>query len=268
MSDIRDGETYRIRKLADGNCWMTENLRLKITEGQAIEISDGSMWMPTNYDGSTTNSTTLTANDVANLSTLWKCTSTGNDCTAIVRSLDTAGFDSVSICTSGGGSTVGTDRCSESASTIDGDTQKIGVYYNWYTSTAGTGIIESGTTLPSVSICPKNWQMPGGNVTTITGPTYRKLLNAYGITPGYEDVSEDMRKFPYSFITTGDYIPDYVTIQNFGAIGFYADKNSGHGSGDPDGIYLNNNKFQVGTGYARFTTRRRRDGTVIRCVAQ
>ena len=28
LTDIRDGETYRVRKLADGNCWMTENLRL------------------------------------------------------------------------------------------------------------------------------------------------------------------------------------------------------------------------------------------------
>ncbi|MBR0416074.1 hypothetical protein IJI64_02860, partial [Candidatus Saccharibacteria bacterium] len=28
LSDIRDGETYTVRKLADGHCWMTENLRL------------------------------------------------------------------------------------------------------------------------------------------------------------------------------------------------------------------------------------------------
>ena len=28
LYDIRDGETYRVRKLADGNVWMTENLRL------------------------------------------------------------------------------------------------------------------------------------------------------------------------------------------------------------------------------------------------
>ncbi|MBQ2643928.1 hypothetical protein IJG11_03420 [Candidatus Saccharibacteria bacterium] len=255
-----------MRKLADGNCWMTENLRLKITEGQAIEISDGSMWMPTNYDGSTTNSTTLTANDVANLSTLWKCSTNGYACNAIVRSLDTTGFDNVDICSSQG--EIGTDQCSETADTIDGETQKIGVYYNWYTATAGTGIIESGTTLPSVSICPKNWQMPGGgNVTTITGPTYWKLLNAYGITSGYEDVSEDMRKFPYSFIITGRYVSDIATIA-YADRGFYTTKNSAKSSGDPDGVIRNNVKLQIGVGYTRFTSTRRRDGTVIRCVAQ
>ncbi len=28
LSDTRDGNSYRIRKLADGKCWMTENLKL------------------------------------------------------------------------------------------------------------------------------------------------------------------------------------------------------------------------------------------------
>ena len=35
MLDKRDDEPYTIRKLADGNCWMTENLRLGKT---AVEI--------------------------------------------------------------------------------------------------------------------------------------------------------------------------------------------------------------------------------------
>ena len=28
LSDVRDNNTYTVRKLADGNCWMSENLRL------------------------------------------------------------------------------------------------------------------------------------------------------------------------------------------------------------------------------------------------
>ena len=31
MYDIRDGETYTVRKLADGNCWMVENLKYTLT---------------------------------------------------------------------------------------------------------------------------------------------------------------------------------------------------------------------------------------------
>ncbi|MBQ3309458.1 hypothetical protein IJG78_02145, partial [Candidatus Saccharibacteria bacterium] len=40
LSDIRDGETYRIRKLADGNCWMTENLRLVFAAGDVLTPAD------------------------------------------------------------------------------------------------------------------------------------------------------------------------------------------------------------------------------------
>ena len=44
--------TYTVRKLADGNCWMTDNLQLTLTAGQAVEIaknSDGTSagtWTP------------------------------------------------------------------------------------------------------------------------------------------------------------------------------------------------------------------------------
>ena len=30
MSDIRDGKTYTVRKMADGNCWMVENLKFEL----------------------------------------------------------------------------------------------------------------------------------------------------------------------------------------------------------------------------------------------
>ena len=32
LIDLRDGNSYRIRKLADGNCWMTQNLRLVFSD--------------------------------------------------------------------------------------------------------------------------------------------------------------------------------------------------------------------------------------------
>ena len=30
MSDIRDGKTYTVRKMADGNCWMSDNLEFEL----------------------------------------------------------------------------------------------------------------------------------------------------------------------------------------------------------------------------------------------
>ena len=34
MSDIRDGKTYTVRKMADGNCWMAENLKFELQAGK------------------------------------------------------------------------------------------------------------------------------------------------------------------------------------------------------------------------------------------
>ena len=40
MYAIRDGESYRVRKLADGNVWMTENLRLISTSDITVKPID------------------------------------------------------------------------------------------------------------------------------------------------------------------------------------------------------------------------------------
>ena len=39
MYDIRDNKPYTVRKLADGNCWMTDNLALELTAGTPVEAS-------------------------------------------------------------------------------------------------------------------------------------------------------------------------------------------------------------------------------------
>ncbi|MBR2588965.1 hypothetical protein IKE84_01325 [Candidatus Saccharibacteria bacterium] len=54
MSDIRDSKTYTVRKMADGNCWMTENLKFELqanktytgvnnTTGNTITFNTGSV---------------------------------------------------------------------------------------------------------------------------------------------------------------------------------------------------------------------------------
>ena len=45
---------------------------------------------------------------------------------------------------------------------LTGEDQKTGVYYNWYTATAGTGnwSISTGGVTADSSICPKGWYLP------------------------------------------------------------------------------------------------------------
>ena len=57
LKDTRDNKTYTVRKLADGNCWMTENLSLALTANQPVQVaknSDGTSagtWTPTSTTG-------------------------------------------------------------------------------------------------------------------------------------------------------------------------------------------------------------------------
>ena len=55
MSDIRDSKTYTVRKMADGNCWMAENLKLDLTAGVASTAADFSggtvSWTPNSGSG-------------------------------------------------------------------------------------------------------------------------------------------------------------------------------------------------------------------------
>ena len=52
LRDARDDQTYTVRKLADGNCWMTSNLALKLSAGQeytsdTTDLTTKSSWTVT-----------------------------------------------------------------------------------------------------------------------------------------------------------------------------------------------------------------------------
>ncbi len=261
LTDTRDGETYRVRKLADGNVWMTENLRLTLTEGQAIEISDGSMWLPTNYDGTTTNSATLTWEDIDD--DIWYTVSVGADGASIVRSYDTAGSSGKNYCyrtapESGSGLRPhGTEPCVETYDTYDGETQPIGVYYNWYTATAGQGTFDMGEEA-TISICPKNWELPSLN---IGSPAFSEIYETYG---GAVDV---VKAFPISFITTGEFGADYGSPLQYTSYGFFMTKTPEYRSTDnyPSDMnrgFVSSTGFRVSTIYQT----RKRNGLTIRCA--
>ncbi|MBQ2643929.1 hypothetical protein IJG11_03425 [Candidatus Saccharibacteria bacterium] len=251
---------------------MTENLRLKITEGQAIEISDGSMWLPTNYDGSTTGVTTFTAADVTLLHKSaiqggWKCSSPYADCTDYVRSFDTAGSSNAFICDpdsfDADGNAYGTKQCYENTTTSDDDTQALGIYYSWYAATGGQGTHDRSTNT-TISICPKNWVMPKSNA-------YRNLINAYAISfPSDTDV----QVFPFSFISGGLFSADRATPALQLSRGGYWTAEAVKPSGTDyyfNARYLYNqpvdNVFDQPAHVATSNTRKR-NGATVRCIAK
>ncbi len=151
LTDVRDGNSYTVRKLGDGRCWMTQNLRLGYYD---IEY---------NYSGGRTlNSTTTDF--------------TGSDIT-LPRS-SKSDFTSANQYT----------YQAYVSSDYEADARASG-YYNWYTATAGAGSSSVKTDNQNVntSICPKGWTLPtsgtaGKANTESTWSNYYKLFRNMGLT--------------------------------------------------------------------------------------
>ena len=121
LYDIRDSNFYTVRKLADGNCWMTENLAL----------------------GSTEQTYTLTSAD----------TNLPDDETFILPIASAFGTNDWD-----GGTT--TDY-HPSVRINNVDNPEFGNLYSWPAAIAGQEVEVAPSAGTDYSICPKGWALPG-----------------------------------------------------------------------------------------------------------
>ena len=182
LKDNRDDEVYAVAKLADGNIWTVENLRLN--PGTA------------NISASNTNNPTATfiADAPSTTSTTTQCSSNGVACDDQIYFY--AGNMSRSATQSPTGNTSANAWYS------------YGIMYNWYTATAGHGSYNSTTTSGPNSdgtmagdICPAGWHLPTGG----SSGEYNTFTTAIGGTGGTG--ATNIRKYPNNFIFSGDYNP-------------------------------------------------------------
>ena len=214
LTDARDGKKYWVTKLADGNCWMTQNLDLDLTNGKALTPEDSDVsadWDPKNTtltDGTQTTTdyeavwswnlgdyVLTTPNAGTSCSTSGK--SDFGDCTSV-------GFQSVA------GMTPMTDG--NATDVISDSTYNahyhVGNHYTWNAATAGTGgtIISAEAT---DSICPKGWRLP----TSTSSGEYQALMNAYSISSNTAG-STALVSAPLYFVRSG-----YVVSGSLGRAG-------------------------------------------------
>ncbi len=144
LEDSRDGSLYRINKLGDGNCWMTENLKLT-KEGM---VANGQTAVLTSANSNVATSFTL-PDSITRLSS----TDFGSN--------DNYDFRNTAQVYNGS---------YEDALWRPG----YGVYYSWYAATAGigNGLVTTEANMAD-SICPKGWVLP-------TKDDYTTLLSAVG----------------------------------------------------------------------------------------
>jgi len=185
--DSRDGSIYTIARLADGNLWMTQNLRL-----------DPSTANITSANTNSPSADFLTEIASSSSSDTW-CTANSAEC------VDTVTFNTGNL---------GTEY------------DAYGTYYNWYTATAGNGTYSLSTLNTSTSgdICPSGWHLPtAGSSANFENSDFYKLSRAvigadpasgnanqpywYNTPDASEgaNASQAMRSAPNNFLYSGYY---------------------------------------------------------------
>ena len=166
LTDERNGQTYRIKKMQDNKCWMVDNMKYL---GEGITISNVDSTTGITYN-----------NEFGKFNTV-----DGTD-TLSTKNSDKAFYNnpmSASYC-------YGTS--------IQSSYTKCGYLYNWYAATAGTGTynVSTGGTNVSGSICPTGWRLPSatsdgstatGNGASSTAADFSVLnasMNAGSLTTG------------------------------------------------------------------------------------
>ena len=222
LTDTRDGKKYWVTKLADGNCWMTQNLDLDLSTSKALTPDDSDVsrsWAPDNNtltDGTQT-TTTQTAVYSWNLGDYVLTTPNAG------KSCGTSGISNFGDCTSVGFRSVAdmtpmTDG--NATDVISGNTYNahyhVGNHYTWNAATAGTGGTITSTNATD-SICPKGWQLPTSN--NSNSGSFQALTDAYSISDDTAG-STALVSAPLYFVRSG-YVGSDVGSGSLITAGYY-----------------------------------------------
>lgn len=265
LIDWRDGKLYWVAKLADGNCWMTQNLDLDLVSGQALDadLTDiESDWDP--------GATTYTVADQGSQSddnvqswdpgeAVWKNLSSGDGCytsTNLYNSSCASYWQNVSSNDLYAWSPM-TEYRTDGIVVEDGtyDAHYLaGNYYSFLAATAGTGT--SWTEPASSSICPKGFVLPSGRYTY---DNFYSLVSQYGLSDHPISGNYSIAAAPLFFVRGGSVSPG-GSLAGAGEEGRYWSRNVANGYGslftfDASYVYAVNhmiNKFV---------------GLSVRCVA-
>ena len=170
LTDERNGQTYRIKKMQDEKCWMVDNLKYAGEANTDLANVDGTYGLVYN-------------NEFGKYNTVDGTSSTATSGTG--TNWDKAFYNNP----------MSTSYCY--GTSIQSSYTKCGYLYNWYAATAGTGTFDIASyTNVSGSICPTGWRLPSatsdGSTATGDGSSYTAAdiavlnasMNAGSLTSG------------------------------------------------------------------------------------
>ena len=190
LRDERDNNVYSVAKLADGNWWMTENLRLDLNDPD-VTITSMNTNNPTQAFISEYNS--LFHGNSTN--TIADCHELGEECE-----------DRISF------STADIDR-NNPASYNDNDNVTswygYGAHYNWYTATAGNGTHNANVEYAGGDICPANWHIPTGR-NNGEASSLDIAMGGNGQNNMSHDIANHWLSYPVNIVLSGTYSDNHT----------------------------------------------------------
>ena len=255
LTDQRDNNTYAIAKLADGNCWMIENLRLDNT---ADHNSDGTLAQGYGTSSTYGNFGGLAGAESANFaesttanSLYYSGTQSGN-ATINIGTTDNPGYRMPRY------NNNNTSSRASNPTGNGGNMYSYGNYYTWSAAMANTTYYDSPTATDAddktsetvnTSLCPTGWRLPYGRNTgngTAVGGFYNlnyKINNDSNVTDSYASLK--LRSFPNNFLYSGFFIRS--SADNRGVYGDYWSSSPG-GFSYSYRLYLSSSQVSPGTG--------------------
>ena len=226
LIDLRDDKVYWATKLADGHCWMTQNLDLDLSHNRPLtsedtDLNDSSLsgaysenyeydsitrtitWTPkNNTESSWANSNNAYSIDVGDW--YWSGDSESTDCNFLATACE---------------------NFSRNPLWQNGAHGHLGNYYNWpaaiasdNSSSLNTDTLNNISSNPQNSICPKNWRLPTisnqGNIVGSTNEFFR-VSNLYNTYAG----DKSLIISPLYFVRSGTFYSS--SPAGTGSAGFY-----------------------------------------------
>ncbi len=273
FTDSRDNNTYAIAKLADGKCWMIENLRLDNTASLTLANTNNPLNDGTNVTIKHNYTDTTTSNTLSPTSNVAYDASTALDgwCTT-----DSAACNDQSRLHTDNTANRATYTENQNVTSQDANIYSYGNYYNWYSATAGNGTYNFSTNNNSVAgdLCPAGWHLPiGGSSANATNSDFWQLgLDTMGAAPSDNSrysssetnsagktATAAFRSYPNNFVYSGYVLSGYVDTR--GSLG-YLWSSTAFSSGDAYSLYLRSSYVRPGTYDIN-----RYYGRTVRCVA-
>ena len=252
LTDERDNQTYAIAKLADGKCWMIENLRLEAeytrgADNEALSQGYDSSFIGLAEPEDAYFTNTSVANSIYSVD--------GSTTITILGSRTDYRFPRYNNSNT-------QSRQSNSNYLISNSTYSYGNYYTWPAAVADTTYLTTGIH-DSTSICPRNWKIPTGYRdigVSIMGfaPANGKYYDSSETSPTGKNSAQAFLSYPNNFLRSG-YISD-LGISGISGGGHYWSSNVSYSSDGAKELAIGSDGVNISTSSYKYY------GQSIRCL--